>query len=310
MDNEALSSRTQGLMPQPRPVAGVPIEAMLAEGGGIIAARRHPRLRRALYRLVETSELIAVLPGVLAPAASRDHLDTRIRALAACDDYAVLTRWAAARLTFWPEIAVPIVTASLLRQRAVPDGFEVVREAIPRHLVRTVRGIRVTAPELTALDLALTDEGAAIDLVLRTGLVSFGDLSAVLISLPGRHGNTTRRRWLDDSRHRPWSAAERELHRLLRKGRIFRWRGNRPVFVGQTQHVLDVVFDDVKLAIEVDGYEFHRAERRLQFHRDRRKWTDLAAAGWIVLHFTWEHLTEDPDWVLSRIREALPRRAG
>lgn len=310
MDNESC----RWPMLQSRPVAGIPIEALLAEGGGVIVARRHPRLRRALYRMVESGDLIAILPGVLAPADSRDHPETRIRALAAWDDDLVLTRWSAARLTFWAEITVPVITGSLSRRRAVVDGFEVVREAVPRHLIRTVRGARVTAPELTALDLALTDDGAAIDRVLRTGLVSFGDLADVLVTLPGRHGNKARRHWLDDSRHRPWSAAERELHRLLRAARIDGWRGNRPVVVGRIRHVVDVVFDELKVAIEVDGYEFHRAEQRLQFHRDRRKWTDLASAGWIVLHFTWEHLTEDPDWVLRRIREALHRapvrRAG
>lgn len=307
MDNGLRRWRSGVPVPHPRSVAGILIDALLAEGGGVVVVRRHPRQRRALYRLVEAGVLVAVLPGVLAPAAARESVETRIRALGAYDDDVVLTRWAAARLTFWPQIAVPIVTASLPRIRKVPAGFEVVREALPRALIRSVGGVRVTAPELTALDLALTDDGAALDRVLRTGLVSFGELSDVVAVLPNRHGNQTRRRWLDDSRRRPWSTAERELHRLLRKARIGGWRGNRRVVVGRSSHSLDVVFDEVKVAIEVDGYEFHRAEQRLQFHRDRRKWTELAAAGWIVLHFTWEHLTEDPDWVLGRVREALRR---
>jgi very-short-patch-repair endonuclease len=112
-----------------------------------------------------------------------------------------------------------------------------------------------------------------------------------------------RRRWLTRSRRRPWSAAERNLHELLRRARIDGWLGNCTIRVDGVRSVVDVVFHRERVAIEVDGYEFHRHEE--QFHRDRRKWTDLAAAGWTVLHFTWPQLTEDPEWVLRSIRGAL-----
>ncbi len=267
--------------------------------------RRHPQHRRNLYRLVERGVLTAILPGVLAPAGSADRADVRIQALARWDDDVVLTRWAAARMTFWPDLEVPMISGALPRHRVVPRGFEVVEETIPPQLVRTVRGVQVTAPALTALDLALTDRGAAIEQVLRTGLVSISLLDEVLEAMPRRRNNALRRRWLSRSRGRPWSAAERILHGLLRAARIDGWLGNCAVRAGGTRYVVDIVFLNLRVVIEVDGYEFHRAERQEQFHRDRRKWTDLATAGWIVLHFTWPQLTEDPDWVLESVRRAL-----
>lgn len=42
-----------------------------------------------------------------------------------------------------------------------------------------------------------------------------------------------------------------------------------------------------------------------QFHRDRQKWTDLTAAGWRVLHFTWPQLLDEPEWVVHTILTTL-----
>ncbi|GAB3760137.1 hypothetical protein [Microlunatus parietis] len=81
-----------------------PLDALLTQGRGVNALRCHPDHRRTLHRLVERGRLAAVLPGVLAPPEAVDRLDVRLRALASWDDDLVLTRWAAARLTFWPDL--------------------------------------------------------------------------------------------------------------------------------------------------------------------------------------------------------------
>lgn len=281
------------------------LDALLIDGDGVIAVRRHPEHRRSLYRLVDAGELTTVFPGILAPVSTVDLPETRMRALATWEPGAVFTGEAAARMTFWPDLDVPVITASLPHYRAAPTGFGVSHEAIPAGLQRTVRGFQVTAPELTALDLAASDGGQAIEYVLRTRLVSIAHLADALQATPRRRGNGLRRQALDVCRRNPWSAAEVRLHRLLRSARIEGWQGNCTILVGQRSYVDDLVFGVLRVAIEVDGYEVHRAENHEQFHRDRRKWTDLAAAGWIVLHFTWPQLTEDPDWVLNRIRQAL-----
>lgn len=68
---------------------------------------------------------------------------------------------------------------------------------------------------------------------------------------------------------------------------------------------VDVAFRRARLIIEVDGYAYHRAENREQFHRDRYKWTTLTAEGWTVLHFTWDQLVQQPAWVIASVRKAL-----
>ena len=41
------------------------------------------------------------------------------------------------------------------------------------------------------------------------------------------------------------------------------------------------------------------------FQRDRRRGNDLSAAGWNVLHFTYNDLLFRPDYVVERIQRAL-----
>ncbi len=228
-----------------------------------------------------------------------------MRALAAWEPGAVFTAEAAARLTFWNEIEVPVITASLSRYRVVTVGVPGQPRDDPG--LAATYGSRVSGHG-AGVDRAgspINDGGEAIEYVLRTGLVSVAHLADALRATPRRRGNGLRRQALDAWRRNPWSAAERLLHQLLRSARIEGWEGNWSIVVDRASYVVDVVFPALRVAIEVDGYEIHRAENQDQFHRDRRKWTDLAAAGWLLLHFTWPQLTDDPDWVLRRIRQSL-----
>ncbi len=116
-----------------------------------------------------------------------------------------------------------------------------------------------------------------------------------------------RRQVLQDSRDEPWSAAERMQRQiLLRRAKITGWRTNVEVWCGPRHCFIDVAFRGSRVAIEVDGYEVH--SQRAQFERDRQKWSDLTAAGWLGLHFTWHQLTEQPDWVIATIRATLRLR--
>ena len=56
------------------------------------------------------------------------------------------------------------------------------------------------------------------------------------------------------------------------------------VVVAQRNYYLDLAYPNVKLDIEVDGFEFHRG--RDVFDADRRRQNDLVGAGWTVLRFT------------------------
>ncbi len=278
------------------------ITMLLREGNGLVCRRDHPRLAAALDWHLRRGRLRAVLPGVYTDAA--DSLELRLRAVAAWDPDAVLTHQAAARVTFWPRLAVPCVQVATRTRMASRTGFDFRRRHIPAEFHGEVQGLRCTTPALTALDLCATTVGGnAIDTVLRTRAATLEQLHETLELTAGRRGNTDRRRLLLDSRDEPWSEAERDLHRLLRAARIEGWRGNHPVAMLTGHYFIDVAFPALKLAIEVDGRSFH--EGAAAFEADRWRQNDLVLAGWRVLRFTAIMVRDQPQIVLRLIERAL-----
>ncbi len=116
-------------------------------------------------------------------------------------------------------------------------------------------------------------------------------------------GNPTKRYLLLDSRDEPWSAAERKFHRLLRDAGITGWKANRPVVLDDFTCYVDVLFRNLKLAIEIDGRLFHTGAD--VFETDRSRQNQLVLDGWCVLRFTWTMIEERPETVLAMVREAV-----
>ncbi len=79
-----------------------------------------------------------------------------------------------------------------------------------------------------------------------------------------------------------------------------------PVDVGGRRYVLDAAWEDVKLAVELDGAAFHGS--REQRERDLRRDAGLAAAGWLVIRFSHHRLTTEPDACRAEIEAAWRAR--
>lgn len=281
------------------------IEQILTAKGGVFTARCHPELRRTAERLVKEGKLRALLPGVLCRWQDAATPDVRIRAASEWIPGGVLTGRAAARLTFWPELSTPVVSISASTTRPSRSGFQITRESLDPQFYKEVDGQRVTLPALTALDLVPEFGGEGIDRVLRLRLASLDDMTEALRLTPKRPGNTKRRQLLLDSRAEPWSEAEREGHRLLREAGIAGWHGNVVVTCGDALYFLDIAFEALRLGIEIDGREVHKAENREQFNRDRRKWTCLVNEGWTLLHFAADHVFGEGEFFVDSVRTAL-----
>lgn len=129
---------------------------------------------------------------------------------------AVFAEETAASLTFWPDLRPTAISVRNLRLQGTVSGILVSRRTVPADLVCVVRGLRVTVPELTALDLSVRTEGDSIDRLLRSRMGTLAALSAILGMTPHRRGNADRRRILLDSWDEPWSRAERLARRILR----------------------------------------------------------------------------------------------
>ena len=71
---------------------------------------------------------------------------------------------------------------------------------------------------------------------------------------------------------------------------------------------MDVLFEQERVVIEVDGYGTHSS--REAFQRDRTRQNELVAAGYRVLRFTWDDLDRRPAAVIRQVRTALASRPG
>lgn len=159
----------------------------------------------------------------------------------------------------------------------------------------THRGIPITTPARTIVDLARTLTGRplehALDLADQRRLVDFKELrhrpippslQAVLSRYTA--GATTTR-----------SEMEERFLALCDRYGIKRPEVNTRIEGAE----VDFVWRDAKLIAEVDGYAYHRSPS--SFESDRERDVMLVIAGWRVMRFTWTQLTTRPAWVASAL---------
>ncbi|WP_212834130.1 type IV toxin-antitoxin system AbiEi family antitoxin domain-containing protein [Catellatospora sp. TT07R-123] len=194
------------------------------------------------------------------------------------------------------------------------DGVEVSRGVLPPAEVDMVDGVLLTCAARTVVDcvrvLPPDQADALLDRAIQLRLITFDEFVARVGGEVGRHGvrvlvAAVRRHALGAR-----STAERLLVGKLRRRRIRGWRANLPVYdadglIGE----VDLGFEEVMLAVEVDGRAWHSAGDRFQhdrFQHDRTRQNRLVRAGWTVLRFTWHDL-RDMDRVTAVITDTLTR---
>ncbi|MGD8216436.1 DUF559 domain-containing protein [Aestuariimicrobium sp. Y1814] len=235
-----------------------------------------------------------ILPGVY----SIDDHETWLHRVHACQlrfPRAVLCGPTAAKLQFWDDLDVNEVHLTGARVDKPPDWLKHSRAVVPPQLRTERELLAMTTPELTVLDLIPTMGGKAIDEGLRRKAVTLSGLHEALRLTPGRSGNQSRLRLLEESRENPWSELERQGHALLRKHRFRHWRGNYRIQVGWEVFYADVAIPDLKLLIEFDGWRYHRSKEDLA--RDIRRQNTLVLAGWTVLRYCVATLEDMPDQI-------------
>lgn len=165
------------------------------------------------------------------------------------------------------------------------------------------RHLPVTAVPLTVLEAAveLPDGSVLMDRALQRH-TSLETLQRVHRRNGGRHGAPAAARLLCSAGDGGHSEAERILHRLLRAAGLTGWVAH----LKSCGYEIDVAFGPERVAIEVDGWAWHRDAHR--HRRDTERQNVLVNAGWLVLRFTWHTLTEAPDGVLRQIEHALLAR--
>src|SRR4051812_45545996 len=161
--------------------------------------------------------------------------------------------------------------------------------------VTRVRGLPVTTVARTIIDLSSTlNPDDLEELVHRAderGLVDFRDLRAARSA-----SLQAVLRAFDPAPTR--SALERRFLKLCREHQITRPAVNQFI----EGYLVDFLWRDRRLIVEVDGYEHHGTRKR--FESDRERDVVLGARGWAVRRFTWRQLEERPSWVAAMTKRA------
>jgi hypothetical protein len=238
----------------------------------------------------------------------------------------VESRWMAAVLAHGPNAVLSHRSAGQLwgiypRSRIATEvtvpGSKKTKRGIVAHRgslmadeVVRVRGIPVTSVPRTMFDLAgmLIErevERAWNEMEVREyrDRLSVPDL---LERYPGRKGSPLLAR-LADPKTTPVGITRNDLEEgflaLIDRFQLPRPRMNVHVTLRGKFYEIDCLWEDRKVAIELDGGGVHGTTKA--FHKDRERDRILTAEGYTTARITWDHLTRTPSEVASDLQQIL-----
>ena len=158
--------------------------------------------------------------------------------------------------------------------------------------VTSHRNIPITTPARTIIDMSRTLTGRAlehlVDLADQRGLVDFADLRAA--------NSASLQAVLQNYRPAPTrSELEERFLKLCDDHQIPRPETNALI----EGILVDFVWRERRLIVEVDGYAYHREPER--FEQDRENDVTLTVKRWRVMRFTWRKLNQRPAWVAAAV---------
>jgi hypothetical protein len=251
-----------------------------------------------------------ILGPVLAPAGL--VVNPRVRdaaALLAIPD-TVLAGPSAAR---WHNLPVTDERTYVLtggRCKTSLGGVITLPDSVPDHDLLLIDGVLVTTRQRAIFDcLRILPEPqglALLERALQKRWITMDELLHRTQARLGRRGTPALLRLIRQVNSGARSAAERLAVRLLQRAGVTGWRANVPIAddTGQIGDG-DLVFEEEKLVVELDGWAYHSSPER--FQRDRTRQNRLVAAGWTVLRFTWRDLVERPDVFVRTIQATRAR---
>jgi very-short-patch-repair endonuclease len=261
-----------------------------------IAARQHGNVSRrqliaagisetGIVRRVESGRLHRVHRGVYAVGHPGLSMEGRwMAAVLACGEGAVLSHRSAASLwsllhpgNGFTDISIP--TASGRHRRT---GIRLHRRPSLRpDLVTRHRSIPVTTPARTIADLRQAVPAAQLRRAIR---------QAEVLGLPTG---------LETPSEPTQSELEHNFLRICRRYRLPQPEVN--VQVGS--RIIDFLWRKQRLAVETDGYRYHRGP--LAFEDDHERDLELRARGYDVIRFSYGQITKNPRRVAMIVRKAL-----
>lgn len=285
---------------------GVVTRAQLL-AAGLTPRMVQSRLRsRRLWPLHRGVYLSGHLRGPLEPALARE-----MAAVLACGPGAVVSHRSAAWL--WEILARPVDALSSVVHVTVPHlvrrqrpGIEIRRsDDLTAGETTMFDGIPVTTPGRTLRDLSTVlgrrDLNRAAARAERRGFVADDELASLVSRHRGRHGAPLLRAAIavDGGPTFTRSEAEERFLDLVRSGGLPLPETNVVIH----GYEADFLWRAERIAVEVDGFEFHASRR--SFENDHRRDVDLAAHGIHVIRITWRQLVDEPGTILVCLARAL-----
>jgi very-short-patch-repair endonuclease/predicted transcriptional regulator of viral defense system len=212
-------------------------------------------------------------------------------------------RSAAALWGIWNSGATIEVTVA---RRCRRPGIHAHRIALPDDEVTTHRGIPVTTPARTLLDLAehLTPQRLerAVHEAEYRRLTSPIPLEALLTRHPRRRGTAALRTIVDRDNlghNIPKTELETAFIAFLDTHALPRPRVNEPI----GPYTVDALWPQSRLIVELDSRSAHHTTKA--FEDDRARDRDLQVRGYNVLRITWRHLHEDEALLATQLGTLL-----
>jgi hypothetical protein len=197
----------------------------------------------------------------------------------------------------------------LYDNRRPPRGISTWSDQVAEGEVETARGMAVTTPARTALDLAchrpLDVAVAEIDALARAARLKVADVELLAERYTGRRGIRGARMALDLVDPGAESPQETRVRLLLIRAGFPRPETQIPVYdeYGQLVAELDMGWRDVMVGVDYDG-EHHWKDVR-QIERDIRRYEDVTQQGWIDVRVT----KADTDGaIIGRVARAFEQR--
>jgi len=200
-----------------------------------------------------------------------------------------------------------VVEVILVARNAKPrPGVRMHRVAtLDTHDIRWRRGIPVTSPARTLVDLAATLRPLELENALAQArlhrLVNDGQLLAALKRARGRKGTGALRSLVNRTGPLAQTRSHYEcrLLELIEAAQLPTPVTNVPV----KGHIVDMLWPSMRLIVEFDGYAYH--SDREAFERDRLRDQRLVASGYRVIRITARQLEQTPYAVVARLAQAL-----
>ena len=263
--------------------------------------------RSSIARRVEKRRLLRIHRGVYAVGHKR--LTGRGRwmaAVLASGTGAVLSHLEAAALHDLRPIGSGRVDVTATSRHNLPDIRSHWTRTLDQDDCTKIDGVPVTTLARTYLDIAEVLNHRrlieALEAGQRQNKLDVGAIEAVIARNPGRRGIMPLQAALAELADDP-PLLQSDLERAFRA--LSRAHGlPEPQYNVYVEGLLvDAVWPEHRLVVEVDGWNYHRTKR--SFEEDRRRDRKLLRARWRVARFTGDDVNGDPDGVAEELSELL-----